>query len=195
MKLLKWATKLAIYIAFSAATFATSQATDNPSALETHMYHWLRGSAEWRTDNPGYNPAAVQNSGATTKEFAVTWKFGPNKQHLVGEISAISVDGHSIIVASMYAFYNPSRKLVRQVVISRSGTYSVDETPVRATRTPFGEPEIGIAVEYKADGTIQTLKHENTFFENGIQHSDVYEKKPDDTWELQRRWIWKLLQK
>ncbi len=194
MKLLKWASKLTIYITLSAVAFATSHATDGQSALETHMYHWLRGSAEWRTDNPGYDPATTSKSGATIKEFAVRWKFGPNKQHLVGEISTISTDGHSLIVASMYAFYDPVRKLVRQVVISRSGTYSVDETPVRATRTPFGQPEIGIAVEHKADGTIQTLKHENTFFENGTQHSDVYEKNPNGTWKFQRRWIWKLLQ-
>lgn len=171
----------------------SAPAADSPTPLEIHMYHWLRGSREWRTDNPDYDPSAEPMTGGWFKEFAVRWDYGPHKQHLVGGIFAIAADGTEVQASTMYAFYDPVRNRVEQVQIGRTGTYSLDSAEPRIAPTPFGEPEIGIAIEHLPDGSTTRRRHENTFHEDGRQETDVYLQNDAGEWEYFRSWLWRLM--
>lgn len=177
-------------VSFPVSAQQPQTATKTP--LEIHMHHWLRGSREWRTDNPNYDPSAAPMTGGWFKEFAVRWDYGPHKQHLIGGIFAIGEDGREMKASSMYAFYDPVRNRVEQIQIGRTGTYSLDSAEARSEPTPFGEPEIGIAVEHKTDGSTTMRKHENTFHEDGRQLTNVYLQNEAGEWVFFRNWLWRL---
>lgn len=192
---MKTRAKLLCLLGFLLAPMPLSaqEAAVGATPLEIHMFHWLQGSREWRTNNPSYDPAAEPMTGSWFKEFAVRWDYGPHKQHLVGGIYAIAADGTEVNASTMYAFYDPVENKVEQVQIGRRGSYSIDRTEPRLTPTPYGEPEIGVAVEHLADGSTARRKHENTFFEDGRQLTDVYIQNDAGEWEFFRNWVWRLM--
>lgn len=156
-----------------------------PHPLETHMKHWIAGSARLRAPNPGYkadNPRSF-------KEYEIHWEWASDHRHMVGEILAIRADGSSARVSTMYMFYNPGNKTVQFTQVGWRGHFAVGEHPARTTPLPYGEVELHETTDYTPDGKTTTTRHANSFYDDGSHKADVYRLK-DGEWVLQRQWEW-----
>jgi hypothetical protein len=162
----------------------------SPHPLAVHMKHWIEGSGQWRSPNPSYDELAEPRTLGWVKEFGVNWKWGPNKQHLVGDIVAISADGEIISSSVMYAFYNPVTEKVINVQVARNGDFSIADDQVREQPTPYGDPEVSDGIHFSPNGSMNILRHSNVFVDPNIQLSDVYERNDEGKWEQTRQWRW-----
>ncbi len=169
---------------------AQPAASDNAHPLAIHMKHWIAGSGAWRSANENYEPGAARGTRGWIKEYGVNWKWGPNGQHLVGEIVAITPEGKALSSSFMYAFYNPVTERVTNMQVGRKGHYTTWEDRVRAVPLAYGEPEINDGVEYAPTGEIDITRHSNVFVDADTQLSDVYKKDERGEWQLERQWRW-----
>ena len=183
---------LAVVFAVCVAQHVAAQSTsDNtPHPLEVHMKHWISGSGQWRAPNPNFDPAAKPRTSGWIREFGVNWAWGPNKQHMIGEIVAFASDGQVLNSGVLYAFYNPVTEKVIDIQVGRNGIFDFGEDRVRTKSTPYGDPEIGDVVEFSPNGTISILRHSNVFVDEETQLSDTYKRGGDGKWEHQQQWRW-----
>ena len=78
---------------------------DAPSKIEPYVAHLLSGSGQWRAPNPDY-----QEGGKAPKQYALNYRWGPHRQHVIGEIVSIYADDQQERQEkdwSLYITHNP----------------------------------------------------------------------------------------
>jgi len=168
----------------------SSDEDDKLHPLAIHMKHWISGSGQWRAPNAQYDASAEEMTIGWIKEFGVNWKWGPYKQHLIGEIIAITADGQVLPSSIMYAFYNPITEEVLQVQVAKNGILSLTDEQARLEPTRYGEPEVADSLDFLINGEVEVLRHSNVFVDKSTQLSNVYERDENGDWQLSREWRW-----
>ncbi len=177
--------------ALAVCHFSVAYAEDaQPHPLEVHMHHWISGSGQWRAPNPSYQPGSTPRTREWVREFGVNWRWGPNRQHLLGEIVAIPEDGDPMITGVLYAFYNPVTEKVVEIQVARNGILQFSEDRARKEPTPYGAPEIGDSLEYFPNGGVSILRHVNRFLDANTQLSVSQKRNEEGQWSDQNEWRW-----
>ena len=108
------------------------------------MNQWLRGSAQWRADNPDFDPEYQgERAAASVQQYGVNWTWRATQQYLEGEIVGILPDGEQLKLSAMYMFYNPATERVQYKQVGRGGWFAEADDPVRKYPLDFGLPPSG----------------------------------------------------
>jgi hypothetical protein len=178
---------LVILVAVAAPSVAQE---DPPSPLAIHMAHMLEGSAQWRSPNPDYQPG----SASSPEFFGVNWEWGSNDQHLIGEVTGIYADGRVARYHAMYAFYNPVTERVVMQQVGWDGTFSEGEHAVRTEPLRSGDVETVDMLAFAPDGRVTAIRHQGVIIDRTSHSMDVYGRNADGEWELEREWVWRLVE-
>ncbi len=159
---------------------------ENP--LASHMAHMMEGSGDWRTPNPDHDPKNKKSP----VEFSVQWKWGPNKKHIVGELTGVFENGTTAQYQSMYTIYNPVTQRVIMQQVGWNGTYMLGDASVRMVPLSIGDSENVDMTAYAPDGTAKHTRHKATIVDRNTHQIDLYEKDENGVWLLKREWTWRL---
>lgn len=163
-------------------------ADDGPSAEPQSKIERLFGvlieGAEWRTPNPGYD--ASQKS---PKEYVLRYRWGPHKQHMIGELLGHfeTPDGpQETLFWSLYAIHNPVTDEVQVSQIGADGALAAGEA-----RLDGDDKHVIEQTLYATDGSTLALRHEETLAADGTSYtSNVFERNAAGDWTKARDWVW-----
>jgi hypothetical protein len=174
-------------------TSQTGLAADDLHPLQVHMDPWFKGSRDWRTPNPDYDPASDGQPNANDiREFAVRWEWDETGKLARGVLLGIRADGTSRQFWSLFAFYNPVTEQVTYLQTGTNGALITGETPARTRPLLPGEKDILDTTDYWPDGTVNESRHVNTFNDDGTHTSLVFERDEDGAWQERATWVWTL---
>jgi hypothetical protein len=163
----------------------TDEGATRTQAVMEEVWGAMVEAGEWRTRNPDFSDART-----TPEEFALRWRWGPHRQHVVGELLGVfdTAEGEkTALYWSLYAWHNPVTGEVTALQIGWDGSMAVG--PMR--RADDGRILVD-QILYGSDGTSKALRHEEVLHPDGDAYdSNVYEQDDAGEWELKRRWVWR----
>ena len=172
----------------AAAGAAEPEKTRTQTAIENAAGP-LMDDVEWRTPNPDFSDPAT-----TPKDYAVRFRWGPYKQHIVGELVGVYETAKGPKEAQYWSFmtyHNPVTDEVTAMQISWDGSLGVGPVTRRADGATVIEQ-----IFYNADGAMKFVRHEE-FIAKGADsyESKVYERDETGAWKLKREWTWTRVKK
>lgn len=183
---------LAISLMGLAAVGEPEARADSAHLLQVHMAPWFRGSMDWRTPNPDYEPPTEPGAVDTGfREFAVRWAWNETDKSARGELLGIRADGTSQKFWNLFAFLNPVTKEVTYIQTGTNGAYITGTVAARQRPLPDGEPDILDTMDYWPNGAVRESRHENVFA-GGMHTSVVFERDESGAWQEKATWVWTL---
>jgi len=169
---------------------AASAQSAAPHPLEAHMAHHLTGSARWRSPNPAFRPGDERRP----QEFGVSWRWGANRQHLIGEVTGHYADGRTAQYHTIYVFYDPVSKQVLTQQIGWDGSYLSGSSQLRAQTLAPGQTETIDMTVRPMQGDPSENRHEVTPLDAESLLTRVYVRSPGEEWRLESTSTWRLRQ-
>lgn len=148
------------------------------------LFGALIDGGEWRTPNPNYEVGS-----AAPNEFILRYRWGPNEQHMVGQLlgrfEGAGGSGERLFW-SLYAIHNPVTDRVQISQIGVNGALAEGHIEIGDDGKHIIEQTL-----YGPDGSTKELRHEETFAPGGESYtSDVFERDENGGWRKVRDWVW-----
>ncbi|NNF60436.1 MAG: hypothetical protein HKN06_03790 [Gammaproteobacteria bacterium] len=152
-----------------------------PAQLERQVGHLLAGSGRWRAPNPDFSPGS-----GTEKFYGMNYRWGPHRQHVIGEIVSIYEDGRQTKDWSKYIIFNPVTEKVYMQQTGSRGVYFEGELGEQDGR------KVHAGLIYIPNGTLKSVRDEIEIIDDNTFVSHVFERDASGGWTKKRQWTWTL---
>lgn len=175
-----WAEKQSWTWRRQAAGDFNPEPSGTPGAIAEHAGFLLAGSGRWRAPNPDYT------TGSEDEQFyGMNYRWGPHRQHVVGEIVSIYADGREAMDWSLFMTWNP---VTGQAVLEQTGANGV------YFRGELGKTKDGRHKQqgliYLPNGEVKSVRDEIEVLDSRRYRSHVFERDQNGGWKKVRVWTW-----
>lgn len=151
------------------------------TALGEHVGFLMTGSGQWRSPNPAYQP------GKDIEQFyGMNYRWGPNRQHIVGEIVSYFDDGRERKEWTLFITHNPVTGIAYLEQTGAGGVYFRGELGTAANGR---HSQTGLI--YMPNGTVKSVRDEIEIIDDSSYISHVFERDEKGTWTQVREWTWR----